>query len=147
MALGAKVRIYGGNGVRSEAIEDFVQGQYATTLAPDEIILGFDIPRPDRGMRWGVGKVVRKSGAFASSIAFAVEQGRGGPVSVVLAAAATRPRALPAVAKHVRAGKNSQDELRAAIAADIAEHAPQDDPYLVRLHTSTVLRALKEMQS
>jgi carbon-monoxide dehydrogenase medium subunit len=147
MALGAKVRISGGNGVRSEPIEDFVQGEYATTLAPGEIIVGFDIPRPDRGMRWGVRKVVRKSGAFASSIAFAVEQGRGGPVSVVLAAAAARPRALPTVAKRVAAGKISQDELRSAIAADIAAYVPQDDPYLVRLHTSTVLRALEEMQS
>jgi CO/xanthine dehydrogenase FAD-binding subunit len=98
-------------------------------------------------MRWGVRKVVRKSGAFASSIAFAVEQGRGGPVSVVLAAAAARPHALPTVAKRVAAGKISQDELRSAIAADIAAYVPQDDPYLVRLHTSTVLRALEEMQS
>jgi len=147
MALGAKVRISAGNGVRAEPIEDFVQGQYATTLNPGEIIVGFDIPRPDPRMRWGVCKVVRKSGAFASSIAFAVEQGRGGPVSVVLAAAATRPRALPAVAQQIKAGKKSADELRAAIAADMAEHAPQDDAYLVRLHTSTVLRAVQEMLS
>jgi CO/xanthine dehydrogenase FAD-binding subunit len=90
---------------------------------------------------------VRKSGAFANSIAFAVEQGRGGPVSVVLAAAASRPRALPAVAKRAGAASPSEGELRAAIAADMAEHAPQDDPYLARLHASTVLRALKEMLS
>src|SRR5262249_32747727 len=119
----------------------------ATTLGAGEIVLGFDIPRPDPRMRWGVSKVVRKSGAFASSIAFAVEQGRGGPVSVVLAAATARPRALPAVAKRIEAGSRSHDDLRAAIAADMAEHAPQDDPYLRRLHTSTVLRALQEMQS
>lgn len=147
MALSAKVRISDGNGIRSEPIEDFVQGQYATTLGPGEIILGFDIPRPAARMRWGFHKVVRKSGAFASSIAFAVEQGRGGPVSIVLTAATTRPRALPAVAKRVAAGKNSEDELRAAIAADLAEHAPQDDPYLTRLHTSTILRAVQEMRS
>jgi len=147
MALGATVRISGRAGVRSEPVEDFVQGAYATTLASGEIILGFDLPRPDARMRWGVCKVVRKSGAFASSLAFAVEQGRGGPVSVVLAAAAPRPRALPAVAQRVRAGMPSESDLRAAIAADIAAHAPQDDPYLVRLHVSTVLRAVQEMHA
>jgi carbon-monoxide dehydrogenase medium subunit len=147
MALGAKVRISSRNGVRSEPIESFVQGQYATTLTAGEIILGFDIPRPDPRMRWGVHKVVRKSGAFANSIAFAVEQGRDGPVSIVLAAAASRPRALPAVAERLRARKRSEEELRAAIVADVSEHVPRDDGYLVRLHTSTVLRAIQEMQS
>jgi len=147
MALRAKVRISGSKGSRLEPIDDFVQGQYATSLAPGEIILGFDIPRPDRAMRWGLFKVVRKSGAFAQSIAFAIEQGKGGPVSVVLAAAAPRPRALPGVANAIKTGENSEVQLRAAITADIAEHAPQDDPYLVRLHVSTVLRAVLEMQS
>jgi carbon-monoxide dehydrogenase medium subunit len=146
MALGAQVRIAGRNGGRSQPVEQFIQGQYSTTLAADEIIVGFDVPRPEPGLRWGVFKVVRKSGAFADSIAFAVAPGRGAPVAVVLAAAAARPRALPAVAAQIKAGKTSADQLRAAIAADIAAHAPQDDPYLVRLHTSTVLRALKEMQ-
>jgi carbon-monoxide dehydrogenase medium subunit len=147
IALRAKVRISGRKDVRSQPVEDFVQGQYSTTLAPDEIILGFDVPRPDPAMRWGFFKVVRKSGAFANSIAFAVAHGRGGPVSVVLAAAASRPRTLPTVAEQIRAGRTSEHHLRAAIAADIAAHAPQDDPYLIRLHTSTVLRALLEMQA
>ncbi|HEY7302152.1 MAG TPA: FAD binding domain-containing protein [Xanthobacteraceae bacterium] len=147
MALRAKVRISGNKGARSELLEDFVHGQYATSLAPGEIILGFDIPRPDRAMRWGVFKVVRKSGAFAQSIAFAVEQGKGGPVSVVLAAAAATPRALPGVANAIMSGKSSEAQLRAAITVDIAKHAPQQDPYLMRLHTSTVLRAVLEMKS
>lgn len=147
MALRAKVRVSNGKGIRSEPVEDFVQGQYATTLSPGEIIVGFDIPRPGVGLRWGVFKVVRKSGAFANSIAFAVEQERGQGVSVVLAAAADRPRALPTVADQLKIGKNSEEQLRAAITADIAEYVPQDDPYLMRLHTSTVLRALLEMQS
>ena len=74
-------RISGLKGTRSEPIGEFVQGQYSTSLAPDEIILGFDVPRPDATLRCGSFKVVRKSGAFANSIAFAVARGRGGPVS------------------------------------------------------------------
>jgi carbon-monoxide dehydrogenase medium subunit len=135
------------NSERSEPVEDFVQGQYSTSLAADEIVLGFDIPRPDPSMRWGFFKVVRKSGAFASSIAFAVGGPSGGPVSVVLAAATNRPRSLPTVADEIRTGKTSEDRLRGAIAEDLAAHAPTDDPYLQRLHTSTVLRALQEMHA
>jgi carbon-monoxide dehydrogenase medium subunit len=147
MALGAHVRISGLKGSRSQPVSEFVQGQYSTSLVSDEIILGFDVPRPDATLRWGFFKVVRKSGAFANSIAFAVAHGRGGPVSVVLAAAAARPHVLPTVVERIRAGESSEEPLRAAIAKDVAALIPQDDPYSMRLHTSTVLRAVREMQT
>jgi aerobic carbon-monoxide dehydrogenase medium subunit len=147
MALGAHVRISGLKGSRSQPVSEFVQGQYSTSLVSDEIILGFDVPRPDATLRWGFFKVVRKSGAFANSIAFAVADGRGGPVSVVLAAAAARPHVLPTVVERIRAGESSEEPLRAAIAKDVAALIPQDDPYSMRLHTSTVLRAVREMQT
>jgi len=147
MALGAIVRVSGQNGVRSEPIRDFVQGQYQTSLKPDEIIVGFDIPRPAASLNWGVHKVVRKSGAFANSIAFAVSQGRGGPASVVLAAAASRPYVLLKVIEQIATGQISDGALRAAIAEDVAPLVPKGDDYLMRLHTSTVLRAVREMQS
>ena len=147
MALGATVRISGLKGTRTEPVQDFVQGQYQTSLTPDEVIVGFDVPRPAAPLRWGVFKVARKSGAFANSIAFAVSQGKGGPVSVVLAAAAPRPHPLPTVARQLSADDSSEDAVRAAIAEDIAPLLPPDDPYLTRLHTSTVLRAVREMQS
>jgi len=97
-------------------------------------------------MRWGFFKVVRKSGAFADSIAFAVANGRGGPASVVLAAAAERPCLLPKVAARIEAGDRSDDALQCAIADDVAALVPQHDAYLMRLHTSTVLRAVREVQ-
>jgi carbon-monoxide dehydrogenase medium subunit len=147
MALGAHVRISGLKGTRSQPINEFVLGQYSTSLACDEIILGFDIPRPDPAMRWGFFKMVRKSGAFADSIAFAVAHGRGGPASVVLAAAADRPCLLPRVAERIEAGDRSDDALQRAIADDVAALVPKDDAYLMRLHTSTVLRAVREAQA
>jgi carbon-monoxide dehydrogenase medium subunit len=147
MALGANVRISGLKGARSQPISEFVLGQYSTSLASDEIILGFDVPRPDAALRWGFFKVVRKSGAFADSIAFAVAQGRGGPVSVVLAAAADRPCLLPKVAERIQAEDRSEDAMRSVIAKDVAVHVPKDDAYLMRLHTSTVLRAVRELQT
>jgi len=147
MALGAQVRISGLKATRSQPINEFILGQYSTSLASDEIILGFDVPRPDAALRWGFFKMVRKSGAFADSIAFAVAHGRGGPASVVLAAAADRPCLLPRVAERIEAGDRSEDALRSAIAKDVAEHVPRDDAYLMRLHTSTVLRAVREVQA
>jgi len=147
LALGATVRISGLNSARTEPIDQFLMGQYLTSLDTDEVIIGFDVPRPSAPLRWGVFKVARKSGAFADSIAFAVAQGKGGPVSVVLAAAAPRPHLLPRVAKKVGAGTISGDALRAAIAEEIAPLVPQNDAYLTRLHTSTVMRAVQEMQS
>jgi carbon-monoxide dehydrogenase medium subunit len=146
MALGATVRISGLKGTRSEPVRSFVQGQYQTSLTPDEVIVGFDVPRPAAPLRWGVFKVVRKSGAFADSIAFAVAQGKGGPVSVVLAAAAPRPHLLPKLADKLGAGQVSDEALHATIAEDVSSLVPQDDAYLMRLHTSTVLRAVQEMQ-
>src|SRR5437016_3823678 len=119
LALGAHVRITGRKGTRSQPIGEFVLGQYSTSLAADEIIVGFDVPRPDAALRCGSFKVVRKSGAFANSIAFAISYGRGGPAAVVLAAAADRPCLLPAVAERIKAGEKSEDVLRGAIAQDV----------------------------
>lgn len=147
MALGASVRISGLKGTRSEPVESFVQGQYQTSLTPDEVIVGFDVPRPAAPMRWGVFKVARKSGAFANSIAYAMSQGKGGPVSVVLAAAGPRPCLLPKLAEKLRAGALSDQALRAAISDEVAPLVPPDDAYLMRLHVSTVMRAVQEMQS
>jgi aerobic carbon-monoxide dehydrogenase medium subunit len=146
LALGAQVRIAGRKGTRSQPIGEFVLGQYSTSLAADEVIVGFDVPRPEAALRWGFFKVVRKSGAFANSIAFAVSHGRGGPAAVVLAAAADRPCLLPAVAERIESREQSEEALRAAIAKDVAKHVPQNDAYLMRLHTSTVLRAVREVQ-
>jgi carbon-monoxide dehydrogenase medium subunit len=147
LALGARVRIAGLNGARSQAIDKFVQGQYATSLTPDEIIVGFDLPSTNTALRWGFFKVVRKSGAFANSIAYAVSRGRGGPAAVVLAAAADRPCLLPTVAELLEADESADEPLLAAISKDVAAHVSPDDHYLMRLHTSTVMRAVREMQN
>jgi aerobic carbon-monoxide dehydrogenase medium subunit len=147
VALNATVRISGLKGTRAEPIHNFVRGQYETSLATDEIIVGFDVPRPAGSLRWGMHKVVRKSGAFANSLAFAVSQGQGGPASVVLAAAGPRPYVLPKVIEKITGGQTSDGALRVAIAEDVTPLVPEGDEYLMRLHISTVLRAVREMQS
>ena len=146
MALGASVRIVGCNGKRHQPVGDFVQGAYATSLAAGEIIVGFDLPLPDAPLRWGFAKVVRKSGAFANSIAFIVARSKEGPVSVVLAAAGPRPICLTGAAAHIANDAGSEDALRAAVADDLKTHLPDIDAYQTRLHTSTVVRAARGMR-
>jgi aerobic carbon-monoxide dehydrogenase medium subunit len=144
MALGAEVRIAGPRGERHEPIAQFVRDAFTTSLAAGELIAGFDLPRAQGPLRWGFAKVARKSGAFASSIAFAVAR-RDGPITVVLAAAASRPRLLRHAAERLQAGADSDDALRQAIAGDLDTEVPDADAYQRRLHTATVLRALREM--
>jgi aerobic carbon-monoxide dehydrogenase medium subunit len=146
MALGATVRISGPNGTRSEPVADFVLDAYSTSLASGEIILGFDLPRPEAPPRWGFAKVARKSGAFANSIAVAVAGGPPSrPATVVLGAAASRACLLPNVAERV-AGAADEQALRSAIATDLAAHVPDADAYQTRLHTATILRAIRQMR-
>jgi carbon-monoxide dehydrogenase medium subunit len=146
VALDAIVRVVGRNGVRVQAVADFIQGPYETSLKTGDIIMGFDIPSPRAPLHWGFSKVARKSGAFANSIAIATAQGRGGPVSVVLGAAGPRPIQLATVANDVRAGRGP-DVLRAAIAAELEHHVPDADAYQKRMHTATILRAIRDMQA
>lgn len=147
IALRAKVRIASRNGVRSEQVADFVRDAYTTSLSAGEVVLGFDLPRPDAPLRWGFAKVAPKSGAFATSIAVVVAEGRGGPVSVVLSAVASKPYELSTVSERLRDQAASQDALRSAIAADLESEVPNTDTYQRRLHAATILRAVREMRA
>ena len=145
IALGAKVNLGSATGVRALPIGEFIEGQYATALGREEIILGFDIPCPAGRLRFGLHKVARKGGAFADSMAMAVEHADG-TITVALGGAVARPFLLTALAERVREGEAEEDGLRLAIAQDLKTGAPQADPYLVRLHTATALRALARMR-
>jgi carbon-monoxide dehydrogenase medium subunit len=147
MALGADVRIAGRGGMRFQPVSEFVRGQYETTLATGEIIVGFDIPGPAKQFTWGFAKVARKSGAFANSIAFVTQNGKDGPVAVALGAAGPRAMLLPTVAKQIRVGKPGEIDLRAAISADFDALVPYLDAYQRRMHTATILRAIREMRA
>jgi carbon-monoxide dehydrogenase medium subunit len=146
LALEAGVRIASRSKTRSQTIDEFVKHQYTTSLARDEIILGFDIPIPETPLRWGMSKVVRKSGAFASSIAIVVEDKIRNKVAVALGAAGPRPHLLPLTGQAVKA-ELPDDKLAAAIANDLEAYALSADCYLARLHTSTIVRAVREMRS
>jgi aerobic carbon-monoxide dehydrogenase medium subunit len=147
MALDASVVIRGPAGDRREAVSDFVQGMYTTSLTLGEIIIGFEIPRLPASARWGTAKVSRKSGAFAISMAFVVECDDM-PVRVVLGATSSRAQSLRTVAgylsEHVRI---NEAELRAAIDDDLDNVDPMADSYQRRAHAATILRAVREARA
>jgi carbon-monoxide dehydrogenase medium subunit len=147
LALDASVRVVGRNGVRMERIADFTRDAYATTLVTGDVIMGFDVPAPAEPFRWGFAKVARKSGAFAHSIAIATTQGKDGPVGVVLGAAGPRPRAMTATAAQLAEPASSEEQVRAAIAADLDTHFAGLDAYQKRMHTANVLRAVRDMRA
>jgi len=147
MALGASVRIVGRNGVRMENVSEFIHDSYSTTLGPGDIIVGFDIPAQRPPFRWGFAKVARKSGAFAHSIAIATSRGNDGLFSLVLGAAASRPKPLIATAAQLGVPTSSEEQVRAAISTDLDTHFPGLDPYQTRMHTATILHALRNMRT
>ena len=146
MLLRAHVLVGGPNDTRSQPIDEFIRGAYSTTLKSGEIILGFDIPQPDAPLHWGFAKVVRKSGAFANSIAFVARRGRDGPYTAVLGAAGPRALVLAQTANTLRAGGLSEEALRATITAELRTVLPGLDGYENRLHCATLLRAVRNMQ-
>jgi carbon-monoxide dehydrogenase medium subunit len=145
IALGADVRIAGRDGMRFQPAAGFIRSPFETTLAPGELIVGFDIPEPEKPFRWAFAKVARKSGAFANSIAVAVSRGKDS-VSVVLGAAGPRAAILPAVSNHVQA-QSPDEALRLAIEADLNVLVPDADAYQKRMHTATILRAIRDMRT
>lgn len=145
LALGASARIHGPAGERTELVDAFLRGAYATSLQPGEIITAFDIPALPTDSRFGSVKVVRKSGAFASSIGCVVRPANGQATRAVLGGTTTRPYLMPALGTLVNApALPAEQAMRAAIATDLAAIVPDADAYQQRLHTATLLRAVKE---
>ena len=119
-----------------QPVADFVQGLYATTLATGEIILGFDVPRPQRRCA-GASPRSRARAARSPIRSRSSWRGQGQPGL----GRARRRRTAPD--RRLRRGSrsfaigSSEEQLRAAIADDLKTHLPDPDAYEQRLHTST----------
>ena len=145
MALGAMVRISGPGGERAQAVTAFVSGAYATSLHAGEIITAFDVPVEASPRRFGYVKVARKSGAFATSIGCVVRSTINGTSTAVLGGTTSQARVLARLSACLDGTSWPGDEdLRAAIAADLAAVAADADAYQLRLYAATLLRAVRE---
>ena len=144
LALSAHVRIAGPSGERTLAMDELLTGTYTTALAPGEIITGFEVAKLTEAARWAYVKFNRKAGAFASSLAVAVQDRDG--ARVVLAAAGDRATILRGASDAMARNVNG-DALEAAIRKDVAALVEDGDPYTCSLHVSTVLRAIGDARS
>lgn len=147
IALEAKARIAGAKGQRTVRVADLIEDIYTTSLARDEIIVAFEIPRLDAAARTGVAKVTRKTGAFAMSLAVAVVNDGARAARIVLGGAANRAFRLPATSALLQSKDTSDATLSDAIGRDLLEAAGELDDYSVRLHRAVVLRAIAEARA
>jgi carbon-monoxide dehydrogenase medium subunit len=147
IALEAKARIVGPEGGRTVLVADLIQDIYTTSLARGELIVAFEIPRLDAGAKTGLAKVVKKTGAFAMSLAIAIlDDGPHAP-RVVLAGAGSRAIRLPMTSDVMQSSTSSETVLRDVIGRDLAQSMDAKDDYAVRLHSAVVLRAIAEARS
>lgn len=145
IAMGAIVNIAGPDGTRQQAVEDFVQGAYETTLRPGEIVVNFELPRLPKA-RWGTSKVTRKSGAFADSMAVFVES--DGSARAALTGTSSHARLLPRTSAYARDHAEVDiAELQSVIRGDLAELVSDADDYQLRCHIATVSRAICEART
>ena len=94
LGLGADVRVLGPDGERSVALSDFQIGAFTVALAPEELVLGVEVPMLTESARWGYYKVCPKPGDFADSIGVFVNDPGRGFCRAVLGATETNPMML-----------------------------------------------------
>ena len=146
-ALAATVRLRGLNGDRELPMDDFLQGYLTTAILPDEIVMGFAIPKLGEGARTGFNKFCRKAGEFAHSLAVCVIRAPG-EARCVLGCAAGRPvvlsnvGALVARMPHWQAGARS--EILAAMEEDIDSLGLDLDEFERRTHSAIVDRSIMD---
>lgn len=147
IALQAKARIAGAKGWRTVPVADLIEDIYTTSLAHDEIIVAFEIPRLDVVAKTGVAKVARKTGAFAMSLAVAVMNDGASGDRVVLAGSGSRAVRLPVTSGLLQSEGSSEASLRDAIFQDLAQPFGEIDEYSLRLHSAVVMRAIAEARA
>ena len=126
IALDATLHV---SGPRSTAIRGFITGPFATGLQPGEIITAIEIPALAPTARWGVSKLARKTGAFASSLAVCVID--GDIVTLALGGAVRFACLLDA----------------ADIEASVAAADPDGDDYERHCHVVTARRAIAQARA
>lgn len=144
LALDATACVAATSGERRIALDEFLLDAFETALEPDEILLGVDLPAP-RMAGWGVGKVARKSGAFADSLAVAVLSAGERPTRIALSGTETCARLLLRTSGLVDEMPGEDEaQLAEVAAADIDEIHENATLYQKRCHIQTVLTAVSE---
>ena len=152
LAIGADVVIHGPDGERTVALDDFLQGPFATVLEPAEVVTEVRVPDPGARASGTYLKLERKVGDFATAgvaVHVSLDNGTVGKVGIAFTGVGPR-NARAAEAEQALTGAEPTDEaIRSAaqLAAKAAE--PWDDHRgtaeykrnVVRIFTERGLRA------
>ncbi|ARP90762.1 carbon monoxide dehydrogenase [Bordetella genomosp. 9] len=142
-ALGARIEIAGGAGVRQVDADVWMQGAYTTEIGEDELIQAVHVPAGSEHARWGYYKFCRKTGEFAEASCAAWFDPRSGTARIALGALDGAPRLLMALAGRV--ARDAGAALDAdAIAAEVARAMPDKDEAHRQLHVAAVQRCLAQ---
>ena len=147
LLLDARLAIAAAGGTRTTTARDFLLGPLATSLAPDEMLIGIDLPALPPGTGWGFGEVARRPGDFAlAAVAVTLRAERGAAVAPRIALTGLGDTALRATAAEAVLNGRAPDPatLAACVAALRAEIAPGTDLHAsadYRRHLAGVLAA------
>lgn len=148
--LGAIIEWQGPDGRSECAAEKFFMGPYMTRLGVADVLTSVRIPRLDSETRWGIWKLVRKSGEFAHAMAIVVRT----PTEsrAVLGATGSRPFRLPAVEAVLGGLRNwTKDTVKAterAFDEDVAAEATGlDEVHAWQLRTCLMRAAGKSFDA
>jgi carbon-monoxide dehydrogenase medium subunit len=128
LALGARVVLAGQEGSRRVAIDDFVVGAYETVLAPDELIVGIEIPVPAPSWRVAYRKfqVLERPSIGVAAMGDIRDGVFATPPTIVVGAVDEMPHRVPA---EVLSGVSCEDRsaLEEVSAATRSAVEPVDD--------------------
>jgi aerobic carbon-monoxide dehydrogenase medium subunit len=120
----------------------FVAGAYTTTLGPNELLIGVDVPKVGSAVRWGYVKLCRKVGELADAIGAVIIDPQRGFARVVAGAVGGAPLLLEAVARELAASATapSLDKVQSEIGAAL----PRLDPVKRQQVAVSVERAIAQ---
>ncbi|MSP32026.1 MAG: carbon monoxide dehydrogenase [Pseudolabrys sp.] len=142
-ALDATVVVRGAKSrMRRLPAGDFILATFTTALAQDEVIEFIEVPKRSSAVRYGYFKFCRKTGDFPETSAAAVIDPDTGQTRIYLGALNGAPQPLPDLARRVavEGAKAANDEVTLA---EVFKAAPELDPVQVRMHATTVQRAIQ----
>jgi carbon-monoxide dehydrogenase medium subunit len=147
LALGAKVETLGPAGARTIPVETFLLGAYTTALAENELITRIAVPRVSPEARWGVFKLCRKTGEFATSVAVVVIDAGRGVRRIALGGTGGAPLLLERTAATLDGKAWSlalADRIAEAVRAELAATDRGFDAFALQVHAASIVRAARE---
>jgi carbon-monoxide dehydrogenase medium subunit len=120
VGLDAEIEAYGPNGPRTIAARDFFRAFYETALEPAEILTSVRVPVPEAGTATVYHKYVSRSSEDRPCVGVYASARPGGPVRVVVGAAAETPQTFREI-EALGDGGSLDEPTIAAIADGYAE--------------------------